>query len=129
MDQLDRIGRFETVRLLGRGGMGEVYLARDPLIDRLVAVKLLSAAFDAVARDRFTREARAAGRLAHDHIVTIFDVGEHQGQPFIAMEYIPGETLAELIARRASLPLTRKLAMMTEVCGGLDDDSGETSAD
>ena len=79
MDQLDRIGRFETVRLLGRGGMGEVYLARDPLIDRLVAVKLLGAAL----RRRGPRALHprgAGGRPpAHEHIVTIFDVGEHAG--------------------------------------------------
>ena len=119
MDELDRIGRFETVRLLGRGGMGEVYLARDPLIDRLVAVKLLSAAFDAVARDRFTREARAAGRLAHENIVTIFDVGEHHGRPFIAMEYVPGETLGALIRQRPSPPRGELLRLIHDACIGL----------
>ena len=119
MDELDRIGRFETVRLLGRGGMGEVYLARDPLIDRLVAVKLLSAAFDAVARDRFTREARAAGRLAHENIVTIFDVGEHHGRPFIAMEYVPGETLGALIRKRPSPPRGELLRLIHDACVGL----------
>ena len=119
MDELDRIGRFETVRLLGRGGMGEVYLARDPLIDRLVAVKLLSAAFDVVARDRFSREARAAGRLAHENIVTIFDVGEYRERPFIAMEYVPGETLGALIRQRPSPPRGELLRLIHDACIGL----------
>ncbi|MGE0360827.1 MAG: serine/threonine-protein kinase [Vicinamibacterales bacterium] len=119
MDQLDRIGRFETVRLLGRGGMGEVYLARDPLIERHVAVKVLAASFDAAARERFTREARAAGRLHHEHIVTIFDVGEHAGRPFIAMEYVPGQTLGALI-RAASPPSRRELlGLLDDACAGL----------
>jgi hypothetical protein len=119
MDQLDRIGRFEPIKLLGRGGMGEVFLARDPLIDRLVAVKLLGAAFDADARERFKREARAAGRLHHEHIVTIFDVGEHDGRPFIAMEYVPGETLAALIRRPAPPARAELLALLDDACAGL----------
>jgi serine/threonine protein kinase len=119
MDQLDRIGRFDTIKLLGRGGMGEVFLARDPLIDRLVAVKLLGAAFDGDARERFKREARAAGRLHHEHIVTIFDVGEHDGRPFIAMEYVPGETLAALIRRPLPPPRADLLALLDDACEGL----------
>jgi predicted Ser/Thr protein kinase len=113
------VGRFETVRLLGRGGMGEVYLARDPLIDRLVAVKVLSAAFDTAARERFTREARAAGRLHHENIVTIFDVGEYRGRRFIAMEYVPGETLATLIYQEPALDQTEMLRLIEDACVGL----------
>ena len=94
--------------------MGVLYLALDPAIDRLVALKLLRVN-QAEIRERFLREARLAARLQHPNIVTIFDVGEHEGQPFIAMEYIPGETLAELIARRASLPLDAQAG---------DDDGG-----
>ena len=84
--------------------MGVLYLALDPAIDRLVALKLLRVNHPEI-RERFMREARLAARLQHPNIVTIFDVGEHEGQPFIAMEYIPGETLAELIAAGAPLPL------------------------
>ena len=119
MDESARIGRYETVRLLGRGGMGAVYLARDPLIDRLVAVKVLPAGFDAAARQRFTREARAAGRLHHENIATIFDVGEHGDAPFIAMEYVPGDTLGALIRRPSHLDLTERLRLIEEACAGL----------
>src|SRR5687767_6709862 len=74
------IGRYEIVRLLGRGGNGDVYLAHDPVLDRDVAVKLIRGDFDdSVAHTRLVLEARAAGRLRHPNIVTIFDVGEHEG--------------------------------------------------
>jgi serine/threonine-protein kinase len=100
--------------------MGSLYLARDPAIDRLVAIKLLRRGFDTEAvRERFAREARAAGRLRHPNIVTIFDVGEHDGDPFIAMEFLAGETLAELIRQKAGLTLSRRLKLLEELCDGL----------
>jgi serine/threonine-protein kinase len=119
MTDPDRIGRYETIRLLGRGGMGTVYLARDPLIDRLLAVKMLAPGFDASARARFAREARAAGRLQHENVATIYDVGEHEEEPFIAMEYVPGDTLGALIRRPARLDLTEMLRLLEEACAGL----------
>ncbi|MBI2835028.1 MAG: protein kinase [Acidobacteria bacterium] len=112
------IGRYQVIDRLGQGGMGYLYLARDPAIERLVAIKLLRDNSDEV-RERFAREARSAGRLRHVNIVTIFDVGEHDGQPFIAMEYIPGNTLADLIGRRAPLSIVRKLTLVEELCAGL----------
>ncbi len=99
-----RIGRYEIVRALGRGAMGVVYLARDPLIDREVALKTLrvdlDAEYTAEFRERFLREARAAGRLSHAGIVTIHDVGEDPatGLVFIAMEYIKGRDLKQMLA-------------------------------
>ncbi len=100
--------------------MGSVYLARDPAIDRPVVIKLLKEGFDdATARDRFAREARAAGRLHHPNIVTVFDVGEHENRPFIAMEYVSGETLAQLIGRRAIGRVWEKLGILEELCAGL----------
>ena len=99
--------------------MGALYLALDPAIDRLVALKLLRIDSEEM-RARFLREARSAGRLQHPHIVTIYDVGEHEGQPFIAMEYIKGETLAEIIQRRAPLSLARKITLMEDLCDGLE---------
>jgi serine/threonine protein kinase len=114
------IGRYEVLRLLGRGGMGEVHFARDPVLDRNVAVKLIARDVDDdAARKRLVREARAAGRLQHPNIVTIFDAGEHDGRSYIAMEYVPGETLRSLIRRRAPLPLRRRLELIEGACAGL----------
>ncbi|PYR67475.1 MAG: hypothetical protein DMF88_12685, partial [Acidobacteria bacterium] len=113
------IGRFEVTRLLGRGGMGEVYLARDALIDRPVAIKLLGAGHEGDAGRRLVREARAAGRLHHPNIVTVFEAGEHDGRPYIAMEYVSGETIGSLIRRHALLSLRRRLEMIEGACAGL----------
>jgi len=101
---MQRIGRYEIEETLGRGAMGVVYLARDPLIDRQVALKTLRVDLDAEHvdefRERFVREARAAGRLNHPGIVTVHDVGEdpETGLMYIAMEYIQGRDLKQLLA-------------------------------
>ena len=114
------IGRYQVLERIGEGGMGSLYLARDPAIDRLVAIKLLRRGFDTESlRERFAREARAAGRLRHPNIVTIFDVGEHDGDPFIAMEFLAGETLGELVRHGAGLSLSRRLKLLEELCDGL----------
>src|SRR5688500_12872545 len=114
------ISRYQILEKIGEGGMGSLFLARDPAIDRLVAIKLLRRGFDTPElRDRFAREARAAGRLRHPNIVTIFDVGEHDGDPFIAMEFLAGETLHELIQAQARLSLARRLKLLEELCDGL----------
>src|SRR5262245_42735236 len=91
------IGRFRIVRLLGRGGMGEVYLADDPGLGRSVALKVLSseAALDPDRRAFFHREATSAAALNHPNLCTIFEVGESDGRPYIAMEAIEGRTLSE----------------------------------
>jgi predicted Ser/Thr protein kinase len=112
------VGRYQVRSCIGQGGMGVLYLAFDPLIGRQVAVKLLRIHSEEYL-ERFAREARSAGRLQHPNIVTIYDVGEFEGQPFIAMEYIAGQTLAELIARRVPLPLLRRLELVEELCDGL----------
>ena len=114
------IDRYQTVECIGLGGMGAVYLARDPLLDRPVAIKLLPEGFDSdKQRQRFGREARAAARLTHPNIVTVYDVGEHDGRPFIAMEFVPGETLAVHISRQ-TLPMERRLRLTEELCDGLE---------
>ena len=98
--------------------MGVLYLALDPAIGLLVALKVLRVQGEEM-RKRFEREARMIGRFQHPNIVTVYDVGLHEGQPFIAMEYIPGETLAEKILRQEPLHLSRRLEFIEELCDGL----------
>lgn len=112
------IGRYRVMERLSSGGMGVLYLARDPAIDRTVAIKV-ARVHSVELRQRFLREARATGRLNHRNIVTLYDVGEHGGEPFIAMEYVPGRTLAAIIHRRTPLPLLRRLRILRELCDGL----------
>ena len=115
-----QIGRYEIKSLIGRGGMGDLYLAHDPNTSRLVALKLLNATLDSSElRERFGREARALAALNHPNIVNIYDTGEFDDAPFIVMEYVRGETLAEIIKRRARLSVSQKLKLMTELCAGL----------
>ena len=114
------IGKYQVTRRLAQGGMGTLYLARDPLLDRPVAIKLIRGDFDDPAlRERFAQEAQSVSRLRHPNIVTIFEYGECDGQPFLAMEYIAGETLGAIIRRRDPLPLGRKLQMLDEICAGV----------
>ena len=96
------IGRYELRERIAHGGMGVLYLAFDPVTEREVALKVLRVDSDDL-RERFLREARLAARLQHPNIVTIYDVGAHEDQPFIAMEFIAGETLGQLVHRRAPL--------------------------
>ena len=112
------IGRYDVERLLGEGGMGVLYLARDPVLDRHVALKLLRVNGEDLRR-RFMREAQSAARLQHPNIVTVYDVGDHDGQLYIAMEYIDGDTLATLIRDDAPFSAVRKLDIIDEVADGL----------
>ncbi len=116
-----RLGSYEITSLLGEGGMGEVYAARDSRLDRAVAIKVLPPGFaaDPDRRARFEREARAASALNHAHICTIHDIGEDQGRPFIVMELMKGRTLKERIAAKP-LPLERILALGGQIAGALD---------
>ncbi len=116
------IDRYQIKTLIAAGGMGSLYLARDtnPNTNRLVAVKLLLANLDSGdLRERFAREARALAALNHPNIVDIYDSGEFQGSPFIVMEYVRGETLAEKIKRHAPMTLAQQLKLMVELCSGL----------
>jgi eukaryotic-like serine/threonine-protein kinase len=114
-------GRFRVERPLGHGAMATVDLARDVELDRRVALKRLAenSARDDDLRTRFVREARLAARLADPHVVRVYDVGEDAGRPFIAMEYVEGETLAEVVGRRGALPVDEAVGLGIQLCHGL----------
>jgi serine/threonine-protein kinase len=105
---MERLGRYQIREIIGEGAMACVYKAFDPEINRALAIKLLKAQLrlDGEYRNRFLREAKGAGVLSHPNIVTVFDVGEDQGHPYIAMELVEGDTLAEEL--KAKKPLTTK---------------------
>ena len=114
-----QLGRYEIQRRLGRGGMGTVYVAHDPVLGRMVAIKVFAGDLDVPdARERFSREARAAAALNHPNIVTVYDFGEYGSQPYIVMEYVPGETMANLIRRKVPVSIADKLRWMQELCAG-----------
>jgi serine/threonine protein kinase len=122
-----RFGRYEIVGELGRGAMGVVYKARDPQIERTVAIKTVSlwrqeAEEEQEFRLRFLNEAQAAGRLHHSGIVSIFDVGEspENRDPYIVLEYVAGESLNRILARDKKLPLATALKLAEEVAEALD---------
>jgi predicted Ser/Thr protein kinase len=118
----ETIGKYQVTDLLGKGAMGVVYRALDPLLGRHVAIKVMSQgiASDQELRDRFLREARAAGSLQHPNIITIYDFGEAAGSLYIAMEYIEGSDLSEIMDRRDPLPLPAKLDIIIDTLNGLD---------
>src|SRR5205085_6707658 len=115
-----QLGHYQLISLIGAGGMGEVYAARDTRIGRKVAVKLLPAA---VARDtdrlrRFEQEARAVGMLNHPNILTIHDVGTHEGAPYLVSELLEGETLRERL-KRGALSLPKAVDIALQITRGL----------
>jgi serine/threonine-protein kinase len=120
------IGRYEIVKVLGKGAMGVVYKARDPLLDRTVAVKTIVSPQGSGKRirsaylERFQREAKAAAKMQHPAIVTIFDVGvdEASGAPFMVLEYLPGETLADRLDR-VRMPLGRGVNIALDLASAL----------
>ncbi len=116
-----RIGRYEILTPLGAGGMGEVYSARDPQLQRPVALKVLTSSRPAGPEqlERFQREARAIARVTHPHICAVYDVGELDGVPFLVMEHLEGETLAARLAR-GTLPLGRALVIAEQIAAALD---------
>ena len=113
-------GRFRVIRQLGQGGMGRVYLAQDESLGREVAVKVLKEEInDEETRGRFRREGQAVARLRHRHIVSVLDVGEHEGHPFLVMRYVRGETLEDILRSKTALTLVRKLELLDALCDGL----------
>ena len=115
--------RFESVRLLGRGGMGTVFLARDRVLARQVAIKVLAAelAGDAVARERFAREAALAGRLGmHPHIVTAYEAGEWEERPYVVFEYMPNGSLAERLQQNGTPDRAQAFRWLEQAAEALD---------
>ena len=123
---IKKIGRYEILGELGHGAMGVVYKGRDPIIDRLVAIKTIR--FDRFyeeqeiqkLKERFFTEAQAAGKLIHPNIVTVYDVGEDHGFSFMALEYVEGESLSRFTARDRLLPLDKVLTIILETAEALD---------
>jgi len=123
-----KLGRYQIVKEIGRGAMGVVYKAYDPVIEREVAIKAIRLAFQVTPEEkqtylnRFYREAKAAGKLNHANIVTIYDVDEDKenGTPFIVMEYLEGTTLQEIIAGGILLPLDDVNSVMIQIADALN---------
>lgn len=117
----DRIGDYEILGLAGSGAMGRVYMAHDARLDRRVAIKVMNSgsARDPLARQRFLRESRAAAAVEHPHVMTIYQVGEDRGLPFIVMRYLEGCTLAEYCRAGNPCPLREVLRIGREVAAGL----------
>jgi tetratricopeptide (TPR) repeat protein/predicted Ser/Thr protein kinase len=118
---LEQIGKYKILEKIGEGAMGEVYKAHDPVLNRFVAIKTISAELgaDDTLRKRFEREAQSAARLNHPNIITVFDYGEEQGKIFMAMELLDGSDLKQAIARRAPLSLDEKLSVVDQIAEGL----------
>ena len=120
----EKLGRYQVVREIGHGAMGVVYEALDPTIGRKIALKAIR--FDGIgttadeAARRFKNEARAAGGLNHPNIVTVYDAGEDDGILYLAMEFIEGSTLEELVRTQRALPPQKTIDIIRQVCAGLD---------
>jgi serine/threonine-protein kinase len=115
-------GKCKIQRLIGKGGMGKVWLGEHLFLKRKVAIKILGRDLsnDPEEMSRFEKEAIAAAALDHENIVTIYDIDEVQGRPFIVMEYVEGEDLEQRIQRKAPLPAMRAAEIVLEVCKALD---------
>jgi serine/threonine protein kinase len=120
-DGVTEVGKYRIIEQVGEGAMGVVYRALDPVLNRSVAIKVMS---DTLARDdelrgRFLREAQAAGSLQHPNVVTVYDFGEVNGHLYIAMEFVAGEDLEGMLNRRAPLTLVKKIDILVDVLAGL----------
>jgi serine/threonine-protein kinase len=122
----EKIGRYEILRCIGKGAMGEVFLGRDPHINRLTAIKTMrfkdNFVEDEIAeiREKFFREAESAGTLSHPNIVTIYDAGEDRERAYIAMEYLEGITLLRFTHAKRLLPVQKVVAYLTQIAKALD---------
>jgi eukaryotic-like serine/threonine-protein kinase len=116
-----KIGKYDVIDVIGRGGMGVVYEATDPFLNRRVAIKMMTGGF-ADKPDllkRFFREAQSTGSLQHPNIVTVFELGDHAGNPYLVMEFLEGESLDAIISSRRQLSILEKIQPIIAVCHGL----------
>jgi len=116
------IGRYDIIEMVGKGGMGVLYRGHDPKLERDVAVKMMHVDFtgDDTARERFQREARAVARLQHRNVVTIHELGDLDGTPYIVMEFLSGQDLEHILkSTTTTLPLVKKLDIGIQLCEGL----------
>ncbi len=118
---IGRLGNLDIRRVIGRGGMGVVYEALDPVLYRTVAVKVLSPHLlgDDEAKERFLREARAAAALTHEHVVAIHAIDSHDGVPFLVLQHVDGESLADVLDRETKLPVEEAARIGAQVARGL----------
>ena len=114
-----KFGRYEIQGTLGRGSMGVVYKAFDPLLERSLAIKVMSPGTDEEAVRRFFREARATAGLRHPNIVSVYDIGEEDRQPYIAIEYLDGQDLGQFLKQGLFIPFVWKLRLIIDICRGL----------
>src|SRR5512140_3421003 len=115
-----QIGKYHVLETLGRGGMGVVVKAKDPSLGRIVAIKMMTAGFtgDPEFLKRFYREAQSTGMLHHANIVTVHELGDQNGVPYLVMEFLEGESLDSIINSRRELTLLDKMSYMVQVCAG-----------
>ena len=115
-----KIGKYDVLDILGRGGMGVIYKAVDPAIGRQVAIKMITGAYseDPDLLKRFYREAQSTGTLQHPNIVTVYELGDLDGTPYLVMEFLDGEGLDKVIAEKRPMPLVED-CMGVQICHGL----------
>jgi tetratricopeptide (TPR) repeat protein/tRNA A-37 threonylcarbamoyl transferase component Bud32 len=120
-DLTGRVDKYEIIRPVGKGAMGQVYLAHDTVLDRDVALKVMVAqiADDPELKQRFEREARAVAKMQHPNLVTVFDLGSHHGSPFIAMEFLKGQDLQKAVRQTPPMTVERNVAVIVQVLAGL----------
>jgi serine/threonine-protein kinase len=119
--ELERIGKYRILAKIGQGAMGEVFKGQDPYLNRLVAIKTISASLagDEEVRKRFLREAQSAAKLNHPHIITVYDFGEEQGKIYMAMELLEGKDLKDVIGGNLLSELNQKLDIMEQIGEGM----------
>ncbi len=122
MSELKRLGKYEIIEEIGRGGFAAVYKAHDTALDRVVALKVLAPhlTWEAGFAARFKNEARTVARLRHPNIVTVHDIGEENGQLYLAMEYIDGRTLSQVIREGGPMSLEQTVVILEQIAGALD---------